>query len=371
MKKSDVCYFFIIFILILTTYISLIYRNQIEIQYLITYIKKFNVIFLLFTTIILFFFGSKKSNITSKTDIKIILLLLIFIFFLKKLYLGFFLIVISNFIEKYSRMKYVFFISCFFYILVLCLNNFGVLEFNNIDYGMRKLGDKEIIRYALGFNHPNTAMSLLIPIFSLLYYIYYPKYKKIVVGVILIIGKIVFDLTFSRTTFLLIILFVVLIFLKDKYIEKLKLFFLLEGFFIIFITFYLPINFRDSKLGGILSGRLWFFYQYFIREKLSFFGNKGMEKIYLEFPLDNVYLRTLYENGIFGFILLVILIFIVMYILFKNKDYKAVRIFSVILMFGFMESMAFYYYYNIIYFIISDYIFKNKIGLKKGKKWMK
>ena len=114
MKKSDVCYFFIIFILILTTYISLIYRNQIEIQYLITYIKKFNVIFLLFTTIILFFFGSKKSNITSKTDIKIILLLLIFIFFLKKLYLGFFLIVISNFIEKYSRMKYVFFISCFF-----------------------------------------------------------------------------------------------------------------------------------------------------------------------------------------------------------------------------------------------------------------
>ena len=49
-----------------------------------------------------------------------------------------------------------------------------------------------------------------------------------------------------------------------------------------------------------------------------------------------------------------------MYILFKNEDYKAVRIFSIILIFGFMESSAFFHYFNIIYFIIPDYIFKIK-----------
>ena len=158
----------------------------------------------------------------------------------------------------------------------------------------------------------------------------------------------------------MILLFVVLILIKDKYIEKLKILFLVEGFFIAFITFFLPTYFRLTKFDGLLSGRLWFFYQYFISQKISFFGNNEMEKMYLKLPLDNMYLRVLYENGIIGFSLLLILIFVTMYILFKNYDYKGVRIFSIVLIFGFMECMAYYYYYCIIYFIISDYIFSKK-----------
>lgn len=102
-------------------------------------------------------------------------------------------------------------------------------------------------------------MSLLLPIFSLLYYLYYLKYKKIVLGIILITSIVIFNLTFSRTTFILIFLFISLILINDKYIEKLKFLFL-------------------------------------------------------------------FENGILGFCLLTILIFIIMKILFENKDYKAIRI---------------------------------------------
>ena len=274
------------------------------------------------------------------------------------------MIIISNFINKKIRLKNLFFILCFFYILVLFLNSLGLLDFNNARNGIRKFEDFEVYRHALGFNHPNTAMSLLLPIFSVLYYLYYPKYKKIVIGIILVVGKIIFDLTFSRTTFLLIILFIILILIKDKYIKKLKFLFLTEGFFIVFLAFYLPFYFRDTILNKLFSGRLWLFHYYLTNHKITLFGSNKIIEFYKKYPLDNVYLKTLFENGIVGLGLLIILIFLTMYILFKNRDYKAVRIFSIILIFGFMEGTALFYYFNIIYFVISGYIF----NLKKGKK---
>ncbi len=165
----------------------------------------------------LYYFYFVYKNNFSKSDIKIIFIFLLFTIFLKKFYLSFFIIIISNFIDKKNRLKNLFLYFVFFYILVLILNSLGLLDFNNVNYGIRKFGNFEVYRNALGFNHPNTAMSLLLPIFSVLYYLYYPKYKKIVIGIILIVGKIIFNLTFSRTTFLLIILFVILILIKDKY----------------------------------------------------------------------------------------------------------------------------------------------------------
>lgn len=362
MKKINICYFCIIFILILTNYINKIFEKRLDIN-ILKDIKLFNIFLLLIFTIILFIL---KNNFL-KSDIKIIFLLLIFTIFLKKFYLSFFIIIISNFINKKTKLKNLFYVLCFSYILVLFLNSLGLLDFNNARDGIRKFEDFEVYRHALGFSHPNTAMSLLLPIFSVLYYLYYPKYKKIVIGIILVAGKIIFDLTFSRTTFLLIILFVILILIKDKYIKKLKFLFLIEGFFIVFLTFYLPFYFRDTVLNKLFSGRLWLFHYYLTNHKITLFGNDEIKEFYKSYPLDNVYLKTLFENGIIGFSLLIVLIFIVMYILFKNRDYKAVRIFSIILIFGFMEGTALFYYFNIIYFIISDYIFVNSKKFRRIK----
>lgn len=361
MKKINVCYFCTIFILILTNYIGKIFEdfNYLDV---LKNIKILNMCLLLIFTVLIFVY---KNNF-SKSDIKIIFIFLLFTIFLKKFYLSFFIIIISNFIDKKNRLKNLFLYFVFFYILVLILNSLGLLDFNNVNYGIRKFGNFEVYRNALGFNHPNTAMSLLLPIFSVLYYLYYPKYKKIVIGIILIVGKIIFNLTFSRTTFLLIILFVILILIKDKYIKKLKFLFLTEGFFIIFLTYYLPFYFRHTMLNKLFSGRLWLFHYYLTNHKITLFGYSEIKGFYKSYPLDNVYLKTLFENGLLGFSLLIILIFLTMYILFKNRDYKAVRIFSIILIFGFMEGTALFYYFNIIYFIISDYIFTE--NRKKNEK---
>ena len=353
MKKKEVDYFIIIFILFLTNYMNKTFFSILKKNVLFKF--KIYSIFLILIFCILFFI---KNNI-QKINIKKYITILICSIFLKKFYLSFFIIIISNFIKKIVRLKILLFLLTFFYILTLILNYLGYLEFNNLQYGIRKFENLHVYRHALGFNHPNTAMSLLIPIFSLFYYVYYPKYKKLVIVIIIIIGKIIFDLTFSRTTFLLIILFVILILIKDKYIEKLKILFLAETLFVIFITFYLTFYFNNSILNKLFSGRLWLFNYYLNNHKITLFGYKEIKELYEQFPLDNVYLRTLFENGILGFILLILLLIFTMYILLKNKDYKAIRIFSIILIFGFMEATALFYYFNIIYFIISDYIFIN------------
>lgn len=355
MKKINIYYFCIIFILILTNYINKIFKNKVELS-ILKEIKIVNIILLIIFTIILTLL--KKENL--KLNIKYIIFLLIFTIFLRKFYLSFFIIVISNFIDRKTRLKQLLFILCLFYFTVLVLNSFDFLDFNNIKYGIRRFESFEIYRHALGFSHPNTAMALLFPIFSLLYYLYYPKYKKTIIGIILIIGSIIFGLTFSRTTFLLLILFIILVLIKDKYIEKFKFLFLTEGFFMILFTFYLPFYFRNTILNKFFSGRLRLFHYYLTNHKVTLFGYSEIKKMYDTYPLDNIYLRCLFENGIIGFIVLIILVSIIMYILVKNKDYKAVRIFSIILIFGFMESIALFYYFNIVYFIISDYIFRKE-----------
>ena len=60
---------------------------------------------------------------------------------------------------------------------------------------------------------------------------------------------------------------------------------------------------------------------------------------------------------------LIFLIFIILYIinvLFKNKDFEVIRIFVIILIFGITEGAAFYYFFNILYLLIYEYLIKDK-----------
>lgn len=348
---NNINYYFLILVIFSNYYMFNIYKLE---GYKIIKITSI-VVLILFSSIS--FLG--KENIKKK-DLKEIILLIIFTFILPKFYLSFYIIIISKFIKRSKRLKFLLYISIFFYLLTLILSKIGYLEENNLKSIIRNFENFKVFRYTLGFPHQNTAMSLLLPIFFLIYYLYYKKLKWGIIFIILSIGKIVFGLTYSRTTFLLIMLFVFLILIDDKYIKKLKKIFFLEEGIIIFFTFFFPFYFRNTFLNKLFSGRLALFYYYLTKFQITLFGNKGIKECYKLYPLDNVYLRTLFENGIIGLTLLIFLIFFIIKMLYKNEDYKGVRIFSIILLFGFMENTALFYYFNIIYFIIPDYIFIEK-----------
>lgn len=344
---KNLIYFMILFLLILVFYLNEIYNIKIN-------IKLKSTILLILTLIYII-----DMKINKKDNLKISILFLLIIF-LRKYYISFYIVFISRFLTKKRRLQIILIIMLFFYILTLVLNYFGYLEFNNIKYGLTRYGDILKIRNPLGFSHPNTTMVLMLPIFFLLYYLYYSRLKIMLIVIFEIINIYLFYYTNSRISFLLINLFLSIIFLGDKFISKIKVLFYLQEIIIVIFSIILPIFFHNSILDGLFSGRLIYSYCYLKNISITFLG-KNMTEIYnTYYPLDNIYLKIIYENGILGLILCIIIIFYIINLLYKNKDYKAIRIFSIILILGFMESIAFYYFINIICFIIPEYIFGNK-----------
>lgn len=353
-SRNKIIYFSILLILFLTYYTTSIY--------MVLENRSISRILLLVFTFLLICINSKKIFISK--NYLCYFFLICCTFFLRKYYLSFYIILISWFINKKTRLKQLLYIMIFFYVLTLMLNSFGCLE-SSIFEEVRKFAKFKIFRHSLGFPHPNTAMSLLLPIFLLFYYVYYDNYKKIVIFFTFIFSVFFFFLTFSRTTFLLIILFIGLIFIKKELIKKFRIIFYLEGLILVFSSILLPKFLKNTIIDQAFSRRFYLFDYYLINFKPKYLNNIIIDKDYRIYPLDNVYLRILFENGKIGLLLILLLTIVTMIILFKQKDYKAIKIFSIILIFGLMEATALHYYFNVIYFIITDYIFNKEIFYDK------
>lgn len=311
-------------------------------------LKKINVVTLGILTIL--FIISIKDEIKKNFKILFVYFTLIFILTIgiRSLYLSFFILGISIFIKKDLAVKYFLQISSFFYMLTIFLYKIGyLLEVEN------PLLRFERVRYSLGFAHPNTAMMFLFPIFSLIYYLYFSKYKKNIIIFIISTSLVIFFLTFSRTTFIVMISFIGLVLLNDKIIEKLQKLFLLEGVIIVLFTLVFSFIFNgwNNTFNKLLSGRFSLFYEYLTKCKITIFGNMEVLNKYNLLPLDNSFLRILFENGLIGFALLLVINFITIKFLLKNRDYKAVRIYSLLLILGFMEGGVFHFYFNVLCFM--------------------
>ncbi|WP_349763509.1 hypothetical protein [Fusobacterium sp. SYSU M8D902] len=351
LKEKDIFYFITILILIFHNYTSNIYGVD---------LKKVNTLVLMITIVLFLNSVKDKIKINFKELVKYFILIFGLIFGLRSLYLSFFILGISIFIDKRIRIRYFLQINTFFYVLTIILYKIGYLV--EVENPLIRIGR---MRYSLGFAHPNTAMMFLLPIFFTIYYLYYPKYKNSIIFFILVNSLVIFFFTFSRTTFILIILFIGLIFFKDKTIEKLRKLFLMEGIMIILLSLVLPIILNtENIINRLLSGRLFLFYKYLITYKITVFGDMQILEQYSSWPLDNSYLRVLFENGIIGLLLLLLLSYLIMITLFKNKDYKGVRIFSILLILGFMEGNIFHFYFNILCFILPEYVNKAILKLK-------
>lgn len=343
LSKKELLYFIIMFMLMFHNYTYNVYGFN---------LRKISMLILGTTTVLFGISVIKDIKNNFKTLFLYFTVIFMLIFGIRSLYLSFFVLGISAFIDKKLTTKYFLQISTFFYVLTILLYKIDYLK--EVKNPLTRL---ENIRYSLGFAHPNTAMMFLMPIFFLSYYLFYPKYKKSIILFIISISLAVFLVTFSRTTFILMIIFLVLIFLNDKIIDKLKNLFLLEGFIIVLTSLVFPFIFsRENIFNRLLSGRLFLFHIYLTTKKITMFGDMEVLKEYLSLPLDNSYLRILFENGVVGFILLLILNYVVMSLLFKNKDYKAVRIYSILLILAFMEGGAFSFYLNILCVILPAYV---------------
>lgn len=352
-KKLNIkLYNLIIFILFLNLYLGIHSINKFQIYYKIFFLCIFFV----------YFFKNYKK--LSNKEIKLLGIVILLAIFFKEYYLCSIIIILSKNISRNKRLKILFFWSLIFFIGNILLSQFNLIEM--VDFTQRKYGDILRMRHLLGFSNPNIPMMMLLPILFTFYYIndttkFVLKLK--VIGIIFAANYIIFRLTYSRTGFILILLFLLLILLKDRYIKKLKFLIQSEIIFLLLLTLFFSKKLKNSIFDEILSGRP-FLYDYYLKNiPIKFLSWQGEEILISGLPLDNTYLRILFGYGYFGLILVIIIIFYIFRILFKNNDYKAIRILSIILIYGYMEGNVLGIVVNILYFIIFEYLIyqENKI----------
>lgn len=344
-----------IFILILFT---LFLGYYVDNRYYFNNVKGISIIFLIVLTIIYIFNNYKKFN---KKELFLVGKISFSLILLPKYYLSFFLIIISKGISKRKRVVYFLIISIFFFLLTIVLNYFGLLQNKNneIEY-FRKIGQELITRKDFGFGHPNSAMVALLPILFSIYYLYYRTNKVRTLMLIIFLGQLMYKYTSSRTGYYLIILLIMISFIKDKYIKKLKNLIYLGVFCLLYFSFILPAKLKGTIYDKIFSTRFTLFDYYLKNQEITLFGNNEIQKLYKIIPLDNTYIRILFEQGIVGLIFLIFIILYIINVLFKNKDFEVIRIFVIILIFGITEGAAFYYFFNILYLLIYEYLIKDK-----------
>lgn len=316
---------------------------------------KFPITFLFILTTGVYFI--KNYIFIKKNEFQLIKKIIFFTIFIPKYYIGMLIILLSKGIKKEKRILYCLIINIFFYLVTIFLYKIEILKKNE---GTREIGSEIIKRMSLGFGHPNTAMLVLMLILFLLYYSFYKRHKVKVLLLILILQQLIYKFTNSRTGYILIYLFILLIIIKDKYIIKLKKIIYLEMVFILFFSFKLPEILKNTKYNEILSWRFWLFDYYLNNQEITFWGTKTVVKFYTVLPLDNIYIRILLEYGIIGLLVFIISIIYIINLLYKNRDTKGIRILIILIFLGGLENVAFNYHINIIYLVVYEYLLESK-----------
>ena len=340
---NRIVFFIIIFSLQLLIYNSFIYN-----------IKELEIILKGIIVVNFFIYLFKNYKKIRKKEIKLFIIGIIIFIFLKKYYFAVVIIMISKNLKKELRLKLFLVSAIINYLIVIFLYNLGNLNTGSIIE--REFSFAKVIRYSLGFGHPNSVMLYLIPILLSIYYLYYKK-KIGISFIILLITLFFFKLTYSRTTMLLMILLVILTFIKDKYFENFRIFIYWEALVLSGISVFLSKKFSGSILDRLFSYRFSWNSYYLSTYEISYFPNLDKFTEYVKnIPFDNFYLKVLFESGIIGFMIMLFLIFYILKSLYKDKDFCGIRILILIILSGIMEAGTFAPMINIIYIILYDYL---------------
>lgn len=189
--------------------------------------------------------------------------------------------------------------SIILFIFTVSLNIFGILESTNII--RYKYGEK-IIRYSLGFEHPNSVFLFFLPIALCGYYLY--GNKKTYYFFLTLFSLILYFLSDSRTgiiCMLLIILFDKI--LNKKVLENKAFKFFCNNSILIFslITIIISCIFGDdltNKVSSLFSGRPYYLNYYVTNGQI--FSLVGAE-LHPKYIVDNFYIYVLARLGLIGF----------------------------------------------------------------------
>lgn len=263
-------------------------------------------------------------------------------------------------------LKIVFWVHLFSFVSMIFLSSVGVIE-NNYIYHMRNnIGLTK--RYFFGYLHPNLVQTHLLSLIILYYYLYGKKTNYVISIVWMVISYVLFNFTYSRTSFFLSIIFIISYILLKKADKMKKMVAMISkySFIILFMfTFYLSITYKSSAfttmIDDLLTGRIYYLNYIFSKFSIPLIGQSSYGA---NIAIDNSYFALLYQGGI---IFTLIIIFINLYTAkkeYKNKNYEFLIIMLFINLLCFTEDLYLVPTINFISLIMMSNILKK---LSKGE----
>lgn len=180
----------------------------------------------------------------------------------------------------------------FFCILVFI----SMLGFNRKNDLVPLMDSLRNYRFSLGFSHPNTAASYFF-FTTILFFCYKKNYKLYHIFIFALLSFIVFILTDSKTIAILDILLAIVLIINKLIVLPKSIVYCFSILFPCFVILclILCLNFSESSLDGVLSGRL-SYGLLAINTGLTLFGND------ISFPVDMMYINLLFNDGLIIFL---------------------------------------------------------------------
>lgn len=254
----------------------------------------------------------------------------------------------------------------FFFILSIVLSKIGIID-DSVQH--RIDGDTIYDRQTFGLTHPNTVFFYLFLI-TLLYYLVKKRFDWKDRLLVIVVSVVFYYLTYSRTGFICICVFLILEFISHLHIRSKKESFLYKNkdtllkmivplyFAATILTFLIALLFGNSyTMNKILSQRPSFWLYYIQNGQIfSLFGTELFSYYYI----DSLTLNLLVFQGIIGYVCYGIMFVLCAKTIVKNKDYKMAFVYSMVLFYTLFEANIFGYAENILILCYFIHIFSTK-----------
>jgi len=223
-------------------------------------------------------------------------------------------------------------------------------------------GNDTIIRYSMGFSHPNQFHLAYIIILLLCIYIYYDKLGFMHITLLGVINILAYTKSFSRTSaFIGFLAIFMLIWFKSIYFMKLKHVICIGiipfGFLISLIPALLYNKIPNLRtIDSILQWRITFSKHYLESYPLKLFGNNLSGD---SIVLDNGYVELVINYGLFFTFLYVTAYMILSYRCVKRRMYPELLLIVCLSIYGITEAFIPNLFVNISIIFFGELIFNN------------
>lgn len=264
--------------------------------------------------------------------------------------------------------KYTFFLRLFMFIGVVLLNILNIIPSYDkfLFHGNVNTG---VVRYSLGFFHPNALSFQSFVLVSLFLFIYFKKARMISTICSIVFIFTIYFLAKGRTFLLVSSLEIIMM-----WITSFRLFDRKSARFLLFISALIPLacillcflytndNYLMNLINNFLSGRIGLGNDFINHYGVSLFGTfttnfyvDGVLKV-----LDPSYMVILLRCGIIGFLIMYFLILVILILFYSEKKYIHLIVFMFFLIYGLSEEAPSFVAYNVLILYFFEAFFKKQ-----------